>query len=175
MKKFLTIAALMLSMPAVASAAGVEPYVGVVGGYHSFDRDSEFGVSPTHGAMRGALAGGVAGVNVPIGSVFVGAEGNVAKGFQDIDWEYGAKGRVGLRAGDGGLLFVSGGYQWVNGKSARGFSDQKDWTYGLGVEVGPGGLAGSGGSGSGGLRFRLQADTYNFDSIRPSAGVVFAF
>ena len=179
MKKLLTVAALMLSLPAAASAqssaAGIEPYVGVLGGYHSFDRNSEFGISPTHGKLGGALVSGVVGVNVPAGPLFFGIEANAAKGFQDIDWEYGAKGRVGVRAGEGGLLYVSGGYQWVNGKAARGFSDQKDWTYGLGVEVGPRDLGLGGGSGSGGLRLRLQADTYDFDSIRPMAGLVFSF
>jgi outer membrane immunogenic protein len=179
MKKYLAIAVLVIGIPAAATAqsstGGAEAYVGVLGGYQSFDRDSEFGTSPTYGSMAGALVSGVAGANVPIGPLFVGVEGNVAKGFQDIDWEYGAKGRVGVRAGDGGLLYVSAGHQWVNGKSDRGFSDQKDWTYGLGVEVGPRAFSAGSGGGTGGPRLRLQADTYDFVSIRPMAGLVFAF
>src|SRR3546814_3543910 len=91
--------------------------------------------SPTHGKMNGALISGVAGINIPLGAAFVGVEGNATKGFSDIDWEYGVKGRFGARAGDSGPTYASAGYQWVNGK--RGFGDQKDWIYGLGVEVGP--------------------------------------
>jgi len=154
-------------------AVSFEPYVGVLGGYHSFDRRSEFGTVGARGKMNGALIEGVAGVNVPLGPIFVGVEGVAAKGFKDIDWEYGVRGRVGMRAGQSGLIYASAGYQWVNGR--RGFSDQKDMTYGLGVEVGPKEIGLGGVFGEAGPRLRLQADTYDFDSIRPMAGVVFAF
>ena len=182
MKSLIAAAALAaLALPAVAHAQdtapdgtrafGIEPYVGVLGGYDSYDRDSEFGTSATHGKMNGFLASGVVGVNVPLGPVFVGVEGNASKGFEDIDWEYGAKARAGVRAGNSGMIFVSGGYEWVNGRGGRGFGDHKDWIYGAGVEVGPKdlGMAGN----NSGIRLRLQADTYDFDSIRPMAGVVF--
>src|SRR3546814_12645601 len=74
------------------------------------------------------------------------SEGNATKGFGDIDWEYGVRGRAGVRAGDSGMIFASAGYQWVNGR--RAYSDHKDWIYGVGVEVGPkdiglGGLTGN--------------------------------
>ncbi|MGC6331694.1 opacity protein [Rhizorhabdus sp. FW153] len=154
-------------------AVSIEPYVGILGGYHNFDRASEFGTVGPRGKMDGALVEGVAGVNVPFGPIFVGVEGNAAKGFKDIDWEYGVKGRVGMRAGQSGLIYVSAGYQWVNGR--RGFSDQKDWMYGVGVEVGPKEIGLGGVFGEAGPRIRLQADTYDFDSIRPMAGLVFAF
>ncbi|WP_380872374.1 hypothetical protein ACFB49_33160 [Sphingomonas sp. DBB INV C78] len=154
-------------------AVGFEPYVGVLGGYHNFDRSSEFGTVGSRGKMDGALIEGVAGVNIPLGPVFVGVEGNVAKGFKDIDWEYGVRGRAGVRAGQSGLIYASAGYQWVNGR--KGFSDEKAWTYGLGVEVGPKEIGMAGIFGEAGPRLRLQADTYDFDSIRPMAGVVFAF
>jgi len=154
-------------------AYGIEPYVGVLGGYHSFDRDSEFGALPSRGKMNGALVSGVAGVNIPLGAAFVGVEGNATKGFDDIEWEYGVKGRVGARAGDSGLIYASAGYQWVNGK--RGFSDQKDWIYGLGVEVGPKDIGLGGVTSNSGVRLRLQVDTYDFDSLRPMAGVIVHF
>lgn len=154
-------------------AVSFEPYVGVLGGYHNFDRRSEFGTVGSRGKMDGALVEGIAGINMPFGPIFVGVEGNAAKGFKDIDWEYGVKGRVGVRAGQSGLIFASAGYQWVNGR--RGFSDQKDWTYGVGVEVGPKEIGLGGILGEAGPRLRLQADTYDFDSIRPMAGLVFAF
>ncbi|MDO6416405.1 opacity protein [Sphingomonas sp. BIUV-7] len=183
MKKFVLAALCAVSLPAIAQAQetapdgskafGIEPYVGVLGGYHSFDRDSEFGSAPGRVKMNGALISGIAGVNVPLGAFFVGAEGNATKGFSDIDWEYGAKGRAGFRAGQSGLLYVSAGYQWVNGR--HGFSDQKDWVYGGGIEVGPKDIGLGGISLPAGARLRLQIDTYDFDSIRPMAGVVFHF
>ena len=161
--------------PDGSKAFGIEPYVGVLGGYHSFDRNSEFGTSGNRGAMDGALISGIAGVNVPLGAFFVGAEGNATKGFKDIDWEYGVKGRAGFRAGASGLIFVSGGYQWVNGRSSRGYGDRSDWMWGGGVEVGPKDIGLGGITNSAGPRLRLQIDTYDFDSIRPMAGVVFHF
>src|SRR3546814_17846592 len=98
MKKFLFAAAIVLSLPTAAFAQeeapdgtpafGIEPYVGVLAGYHVFDKDSEFG-SPRGGRMNGGLISGVAGINVPVGPAFVGVEGNAKTGFGDIEWEYG--------------------------------------------------------------------------------------
>ena len=187
MKKFLIAAAFAAAcLPAAAMAQdastetapdgtpafGIEPYVGVLGGYHEFDRDSEFG-SIGGDRMDGALISGIAGINLPLGPAFVGVEGNATKGFNNIDWEYGVRGRVGARAGDSGMIFASAGYQWVNGK--RGYSDQKDWIYGVGVEVGPSDIGLGGLTTNSGVRLRLQAETYDFDSIRPMGGVVFHF
>src|SRR3546814_17310238 len=85
MKKFLFAAAIVLSLPTAALAQedapdgtpafGIEPYVGVLAGYHVFDKDSEFG-SPLGGRMNGGLISGVAGINVPVGPAFVGVDGN---------------------------------------------------------------------------------------------------
>lgn len=133
MKKLLLAAALVAVLPSIAQAQdgteaiapdgtpafGIEPYVRVLGGYHEFDRNSEIG-SPRGGKMNGGLVSGVAGVNIPVGPVFVGAEGSATKGFGDIDWEYGVRGRVGGRASDSGMVYASAGYQWVNGKRAYG-------------------------------------------------------
>lgn len=192
MKKVaLLAAALVASLPAAALAQddsttmatetapdgtpafGIEPYVGIMGGYDSYDRRSEFG-SVNGGKMTGGLVQGVVGVNVPLGPVFVGVEGNVAKGFSgEIDWEYGVKGRFGARAGESGMIYASAGHEWVNGK--RGYSDEKDWIYGVGVEVGPKDIGLGGVTGNSGVRFRFEVDTYDFDSIRPMAGAVVHF
>ena len=167
-----TLASAQETAPDGTDAFGIEPYVGVLGGYHTFDKDSEFG-SPRGGSMNGALISGIADVNIPLGPVFVGAEGNATKGFSDIDWEYGVRGRVGARAGESGMVFATAGYQWVNGK--RAYSDQKDWIYGVGVEVGPKDIGLGGVTGNSGIRIRLQMETYDFDSLRPMGGVVFHF
>ncbi|WP_188764437.1 outer membrane protein [Sandarakinorhabdus glacialis] len=161
--------------PDNSRAFGIEPYLGITGAYHSFDRTSEFGTNPVNGRMNGWLVGGVAGINIPLGPVFVGVEGNASKGFNDIDWEYGVRGRGGFRAGDTGMIYASAGYQWVNGKTDRGFADNKDWIYGVGVEVGPKDIGLGGITGEAGPRLRFQAETYDFDSIRPSVGVIFHF
>src|SRR3546814_645025 len=106
------------------------------------------GSGPWGCVRSGGLSSGVVGNNGPVGPAFVGGEGNGTKGFGDIDCEYGVRGRAGVRAGDGGMIFASAGYQWVNGR--RAYSDHKDWIYGVGVEVGPkdiglGGLTGKSG------------------------------
>jgi outer membrane immunogenic protein len=183
MKKFLLAAAALLALPGVAlaqetapdgtEAFGVEPYVGILGGYHSFDRNNEFGSIPGDSKPSGALISGIAGVNVPLGPVFAGVEGNATKGFDDISWEYGVRGRFGARAGESGMIFASAGYQWVNAKN--GFPNRSDWMYGVGVEVGPKDIGLGGITGNSGVRLRIQTETYDFDSFRPMAGVVFHF
>jgi len=186
MKRFVAFAfAAALSIPAVASAQEtapdgtraytVEPYVGVLGGYHDYDRDSEFGTNARGYKVNGGVLTGIAGVNIGLGPVFVGAEGFGGHGTADIKWVYGARGRVGARAGESGMIYVSGGYQWTNGKLARGFPDRSDWVYGVGVEVGPKDIGLGGVLGESGPRIRLQAETYDFDSIAPMAGVVWHF
>src|SRR3546814_337823 len=112
---------------------GIEPYVGVGGGYHSFDEGTHGEFNLGNGA-DGALITAFAGVHVPFGILVVGAEGNVAKGFSDIDWEYGVTGHVGLRAGESGMIFARAGSHWIEGK--RGYNDDRNEIYGMGVEVG---------------------------------------
>jgi opacity protein-like surface antigen len=161
--------------PDGSKAFGIEPYVGVLGGYESFDRRSDLGTHGSYGRANGGLISGVIGVNVPLGPAFVGVEGNGTKGFGDLDWEYGVKGRVGARVGDSGLLFVSGGYEWVDTHNYRGYPNSKNWVYGLGVELGPKDIGLKGATGRAGPRLRLQVDTYDFHSIRPMGGVIFHF
>ena len=160
--------------PDGTDAFGIEPYVGVLAGYHNFDRrNPDFPALPAPGRMDGALVGGVAGINLPLGPVFVGVEGNASKGFNDIDWEYGARGRLGLRAGESGMIYASAGRQWINGK--RGFANRNDWIYGMGFEVGPKDIGLAGVTGNSGIRLRLQMDTYDGHSLRPMGGVIFHF
>lgn len=161
--------------PDGSKAFGIEPYLGILGSYSSFDNDSDFGSSPSNGSLNSWMITGVGGINIPLGPLFIGAEGNVSKGFSDIDWTYGVRGRVGFRAGETGMIFGTGGYQWIKVKSDRGFTDENGYVVGLGVEVGPRDIGMGGVTGKSGPRLRLQVETFKFQSIQPSIGVIFHF
>ena len=177
-------AAAFVAVPALAQDSGtsesapessvsrVEPYVGVMGGWEQFDNERNAGIpqSPNrHDRLNGSLVQGVAGVNVDVvGPLFIGAEGNATKGVSgDIDWEYGAAGRVGVRAGRNGMFYGKVGYQWVNfDKFGDNSRDYHAMTYGAGVEVGT----------KSGIRVRGEVNTFgNAHSVRPMAGLVKAF
>lgn len=168
--------------PDGSKAFGIDPYVAVMGGWEGFDDNAGAGL-PRQRGLDGALVEGIAGVNVPLGPVFVGAEGSVAKGVSGaIDWEYGAAGRFGFRAGESGLFYGKVGYRWVNFDHLRpgsGGNTQRDYdamTYGVGAEVGPKDIGLGGLTGQAGVRFRFEVDTYNnADSFRPMAGLVAHF
>lgn len=179
--------------PDGSKAFGIEPYVGVMGGWESFDNQGNRGIPRalnSNGSVRnnyrleGALVQGVVGVNVPLGPVFVGAEGNVIKGIDgNIDWEYGAAGRLGFRAGDSGLFYAKAGYQWVNfdhfSLYNTGGSTKRDYgavTYGIGTEFGPKDIGLKGITGNAGFRIRAEVNTYgDFQSLRPMLGVITHF
>lgn len=155
-------------------AFGIEPYFGILGGYHLFDRPSPIdGVRQRR--LDGALIEGVIGVNIPVGPIFVGIEGHGARGFGDLRWEYGARGRAGFRAGESGLVYASAGYTWTNVLNRRGFPDRKGWMWGIGAEFGPSDVGLGGVTGRAGPRFRISVETADFNSLRPMAGVIFHF
>ncbi|MDT8760475.1 opacity protein [Sphingomonas psychrotolerans] len=162
---------------------GIEPYVGIMGGYEQFDdnaynRVAGIPAAPGGRDFDGGIVQGVAGVNVPLGPIFVGVEGNATKGFKgDIDWEYGVAGRAGFRIGDSGLIYGKAGYQWVNfdalGNDSRDFHDI---TAGLGVEVGPKDIGLGGITSRSGVRFRLEVNSFgDFNSFQPVAGIIAHF
>ncbi|WP_375428390.1 outer membrane beta-barrel protein [uncultured Sphingomonas sp.] len=161
-------------------AFGIEPYVGLMGGYNDFDSDNDGPLTTNCNGRSGCPDGGfveaVAGVNIPVAAFFIGAEGNVAKGFKGIDYEYGVYGRAGLRAGDSGLIYGKVGYQWIE-TDERSNGDREDdgISYGLGVEVGPKDIGLGGLTGNSGVRLRLEVSTFDLQNIRPSAGVIFHF
>lgn len=168
-----------VAAPAMAQeAAGLQPYVGVLGGLHDFD-NKQPADGPNSG-YRGWVAEGVAGLNYDAGPVVVGVEGSLAKGFdKDIDWEYGAAGRVGLKAGKDSMFFAKVGYQWTqfNDKAVPAADTDRHYhgvTYGGGVEVSLADLGSQADSSN--LRFRAQVDTRgNFNSFRPMVGLVAKF
>ena len=164
--------------PDGTKAFGIEPYFGVLGGWERFDTQPEAPGPNVRKPLQGGLVQGVIGVNVPLGPVFVGAEGNVIKGVDGaIDWEYGAAGRFGFRAGDSGMIYGKVGYQWVN--FARFGNDSPDYgavTYGGGVEVGPKDIGLGGITGNAGVRIRAEASTFgSARSIRPMLGIITHF
>ena len=163
-------------------AFGIDPYIAVLGGYERFDNRPGHGIPDTaaNGGnnLDGGLVEGIVGVNIPLGPVFVGAEGSVAKGFTgDIDWQYGAAGRFGVRAGESGMFYGKVGYQWVN--FSRFGDDSRDFdsiTYGIGGEFGPKDIGLGGITGNAGFRLRVEVSTFgNADSFRPMAGAVIHF
>ncbi len=166
-------------------AFGIEPYVAVMGGWEQFDREAVAGIpaQPRGYKLDGALVEGIVGVNVPLGPVFVGAEGSVAKGVSgDIDWQYGAYGRFGFRAGDSGLFYGKVGYRWNNfenfgpGVVADTNRDYHATVYGIGAEIGPKDIGLGGITGNSGLRLRMEVSTFDdANSFRPMAGVVAHF
>jgi outer membrane immunogenic protein len=181
-------AAAFVAMPAAAQdtspdgsrAFGIDPYVAVLGGWEQFDNEpNEAGIpAASRDRLDGSLVQGIVGFNVPLGPVFVGAEGNAAKGISgDIDWEYGVAGRAGVRAGESGLIYGKVGYQWVNFAAfGKDSPDYHAMTYGLGFEVGPKDIGLSGLTGNAGIRFRGEVTTFgDAQSLRPMAGLVAHF
>lgn len=186
MRRYLLAAAALLAVPTIASAQGAtadgspafgfEPYFAVGGGYHDFDSSLKGQPnSLSYNGGRGWVIDGALGANIPLGGFFVGGEGNVSKGFDDIRLEYGATGNFGVRVGDSGMIFGRAGYRWIEGKRSRGFGDEHGTIAGIGVEVGPKNIGLGGITGNSGVRLRFIADTYKFRSIRPSAALVFHF
>lgn len=168
--------------PDGSPAFGIEPYIAVMGGYHDFDSDNRGRLStacrPQSGCPDGGFVEGIVGINIPLGPLFIGAEGNIAKGFKGLDYEYGASGRAGARIGDSGLIYGKVGYQWVRTKERDLFGRRHrddGIAYGGGVEVGPKDIGLGGITGNSGARLRLEVTTFDLQSIRPSAGVVFHF
>ncbi|MGI4731405.1 MAG: hypothetical protein ACRYFW_06630 [Janthinobacterium lividum] len=174
------------SAPDGSRAFGIVPYFGVMGGWESFDNQANRSGVPqnlnangTKGRqLNGSLVEGVAGINIPVGPLFVGVEGNVAKGVTgDIDWEYGGAGRAGVRAGDSGLIYGKVGYQWVNfNRLANTSRDYNDMEYGIGFEVGPKDIGLGGLTNRAGLRLRGEMSTFGAaHSWRPMAGIIAHF
>ncbi|MDJ0278488.1 opacity protein [Sphingomonas sp. 2R-10] len=170
-----------VTAPDGTRAFGFEPYVAVMGGWEQFDSEvTDAGIPqvPRNNKLNGALVEGIVGFNVPLGPVFVGAEGSVSKGVSgDIDWDYGAAGRFGVRAGDSGLIYGKVGYRWVNfdafGRDSR---DYHEMTYGAGFEVGPKDIGLGGITGNSGIRLRGEVSTFgSAHSFRPMLGLTSHF
>jgi outer membrane immunogenic protein len=167
--------------PDGTKAFGFDPYFAIRGGWEQFDSEpNKAGIPPVNrrDKLNGSLVEGIVGFNIPLNAFFVGAEGNAAKGVSgDIDWEYGAAGRFGFRAGESGLFYGKVGYQWVNfDKRVNTNRDYDDVTYGVGFEVGPKDIGLGGLTGNAGFRLRGEVSSFGWvHSFRPTLGIVTHF
>ncbi len=185
------VTAVLVSSPAVSQTASTEFYVGAQAGLHELG-DNPFGDS------GGAVFGGFVGVDIPVSeNVIFGVEGDLNFGSGLIDNEYGVYAKLGVRVGQGGQLFVRGGYAEVDLDLNALVSDltqgQLDGITGGGVDIddlnaldlnalGVDDSVGDYVLGVGG-QFRLSdtvslraiVDTLAFDTVRATGGVVITF
>ena len=166
--------AIVAAAPAIAqdepgAPAAVDVYGGLSGGYHEIS-DNDFGDD------GGLIGGPVLGIDVPVGQRLVlGVEGNFHLGTGLVDNEYGVAARAGLRLASGSVLYVRGGYQWVNFDLSNAISvdvDEElvDDTFGDY-------LVGVGGDFTvrDNIRLRVGVDTIAFDTIRPTVAAIVSF
>lgn len=188
MKKisFAAAAALAIALPGVAQAQDsgtAHPYIGAQVGLHDLgiDEDDFAGVPGLDIDDSALIFGGYAGVDIDIAPhAVIGAEANFNFGNGPIDNEYGVAARIGYRTDNGSVIYVRGGYQWVNldpsgltgidisdadFEAAGGDDTDGDYLVGVGADIAVGGNT----------RLRVGVDTISFDTIRPTVGVNFAF
>lgn len=161
------LAATVIAAPAYAQSQA-DFYIGAEVGYH------DLGSNP-FGDDSGVIYGTYVGVDLPIGEqMVIGIEGNYNLGTDAIDSEYGVAAKLGLRVGNGGQIFVRGGYQEVNfdlqnlvGVPVPGNVDDTagDYLVGVGGQV----------MLSPNVSLRAVLDTIAFDSVRATAGVALHF
>jgi hypothetical protein len=189
MKKIALIAGaavLPFALPAVAHAqeatSTAHPYIGVQVGIHNLGIDEdEVDTAGFDLDDAGKVYGVYGGVDFDIGSTaIIGVEGNANLGDGPIDAEYGVAGRIGVKTGDKGVIFVRAGYQWINVSAAGLLNVDKDliddddldlddtigdYLVGVGADVNIGPNIG----------VRVAMDTVSFDTVRPSVGLHFRF
>lgn len=180
-------AALAIALPGVAQAQvatpSATPYAGVQVGLHNLglDEDEFAGIPGLEIDDSALIYGGYAGVDFNVArNAVIGVEGNFNLGNGPIDHEFGVAARVGYRTDNGSVIYVRGGYQWVNldpsgltgvdisdaaFEAAGGDDTGGDYLLGVGADIATGS----------GLRFRVGVDTLAFDTLRPTVGVNFAF
>ena len=83
-------------------------------------------------------------------------------------------GRAGVRAGETGLVYGKVGYRWVNfDRYGNNSPDFGRISYGVGGEFGPKAIGLDGLVKKEGVRFRAEvATTGNFETVRPSLGII---
>jgi outer membrane immunogenic protein len=182
---FAAVAALAIALPGVAQAqtGSAHPYVGAQVGIHNLGIDEEdfTGIPGLDVDDSAIIYGAYAGVDFNVApNAVIGAEANFNLGNGPIDNEFGVVGRIGYRTNNGSVLYVRGGYQWVNldvggltgtnitdaqFQAAGGDDSDGDYLVGVGGDIAVGGNT----------RLRVGVDTLAFDTVRPTVGVNFAF
>lgn len=169
------IATTLISTPAFAqeSEGGSTVYAGVNAGYH----DLGAGDIALVANDDSFIYGGYIGVDVPAGeTLIVGVEGNFNLGTGAIDTEYGITAKLGAQLGEGGQIFLRGGYQFVDldlesltgvsGANQFGVDDSiDDYLVGIGAQV----------QVSEKVSIRAVFDTISFDTTRATVGLQFNF
>ena len=160
------------------------PYAGIQLGYQevaTIDLPTGGG-NVTEVDIDGATIGGYLGYNVPLGdTVVLGVEGGVNFGTDQLDNDYTVSGHLGIITGENSMVFVRGGYQWIDLDVADTASDllgrpltpaelaianAQDDT-GEGVLIGAGVQFGL----SPNAHLRATVDTIEFDTYRVAAGL----
>jgi hypothetical protein len=73
------------------------------------------------------------------------------------------------------MIFLTGGDQWIKVNNDCGFVDESGYVVGGGVEIGPRDIGKGGVTGTSGPHLRIQVETFKFQSVQPSIGIVFHF
>jgi opacity protein-like surface antigen len=179
-------AALAFGIPSMAhaqeAARTAHPYIGVQVGLHDLGVDEEGLDTDDFDFDDSALIYGVyGGVDFNLGrSMVIGVEGNFNLGNGPIDSEYGVAARLGVRAGNGTVIFARAGYQWVDidAEGLLGIDEDliddddleagdtvDDYLVGVGADIAVGPSMG----------LRVAIDAISFDSIRPTIGAHIRF
>jgi len=165
------------------TAPGAHPYAGVQVGLHNLgiDEDDFVGIPGLDIDDSALIYGAYAGVDFDIAQgAVIGVEGNFVLGNGPIDNEFGIAGRIGHRTANGSVIYIRGGYQWINidpsGLTGLNVTDAQfeaaggddtigDYLVGVGADISTGGPA----------RIRVAVDTISFDTLRATVGVNFGF
>lgn len=168
-------AATLFATPAFAQEkSDATVYIGANIGIHDLGAPNDLGVDIDD---NGFIYGGYIGVDVPVGDILIiGAEGNFNLGTSAIDSDYGVTAKLGVQFGNGGQLFLRGGYQEINldiSNFSNGlltdadFPDDTsgDYLVGVGAQFGLNEK----------VAIRAVFDTVAFDSTRATIGLQFNF
>jgi outer membrane immunogenic protein len=160
------------------------PYAGIQLGYQevaTIDLPT-IGGNGTELNVDGATIGGYLGYNIPLGdSLVLGVEGGANFGTDQLDNDYTVSGHLGIATGENSMVFLRGGYQWVDLDVADLTSDLlgRPLTQGelaianaqddtaSGVLIGAGVQFGLGRN----AHLRATVDTIEFDTYRIAAGL----
>ena len=113
------IAAAALAFPASASAEVFNgPYAGAEAGIGVVKTKGSTFAGPFKDSDSSVITGAVIGYRLPLGDdspIVLGAEGNAGIYADGTDARYGISGIGGVRIGEKALVYLRGGYGWLDG------------------------------------------------------------